>query len=151
MKWQLECGLGRRSGRLAHRVTAGVGCNLIGRPNLNWNITAGPAFQQAWFESAELGEPTERSTGAPTFGSRFECDITHPIELILEYRGQYTSKEVGETPHHSVSTLSLEVNKRFDLDVAFTWDRIANPNVGADGIQPKPDDFRLVVGLGVDF
>jgi len=113
---------------------------------LNWNITAGPAFQQAWFESAEFGGPTERSTGALTFGSRFECDITHRIELILEYRGQYTSKEVGETTHHSVSTLSLELNKRFDLDVAFTWDRIANPKVGADGVQPKPDDFRQVVG-----
>ena len=59
--------------------------------------------------------------------------------------------EVGETTHHSVSTLSLELTKRFDLDVSFIWDRITNPKVGADGVQPKPDDFRLVVGLGVDF
>ena len=31
------------------------------------------------------------------------------------------------------------------------WDRTAKPKVGVDGVQPKPDDFRLVVGLGVDF
>ena len=71
--------------------------------------------------------------------------------MILEYRGQYTSHEVGETAHHSVSTLSLELTKRFDLDVTFTWDRMGNPKVGVDGIKPKSDDFRMVLGLGVDF
>jgi hypothetical protein len=31
------------------------------------------------------------------------------------------------------------------------WDRISNPKVGSDGVQPKPDDFRLVVGVGAHF
>jgi len=138
---------------LEHRVTAGVGVgyDLISRPLMEWNITAGPAYQKAWFESAQPGEPTEKGTGALSFSSRFDWDITHRIELILEYRGQYTSREVGETTHHSVSTLSLELTKRFDLDVSFTWDRITQPKAGADGVEPQPDDFRLVVGLGVDF
>ncbi|MCW5554579.1 MAG: DUF481 domain-containing protein [Verrucomicrobiae bacterium] len=138
---------------LSHRVTGGVGVgyDLIDRPNLEWTITTGPAFQKAWFESAQPGEPTEKITGALVFGSRLDWDITRRIELILEYRGQYTSKEVGETTHHSVATLSLELTKRFDLDVSLIWDRIAQPKVGSDGVQPKQDDFRLVLGLGVDF
>jgi putative salt-induced outer membrane protein YdiY len=138
---------------LAHRLTVGVGAgyDLINRPGLEWNITAGPAFQQAWFESSEPGEPTKSGTAALMFGSRFDWDITHRIELILEYRGQYTSREVGETTHHGVATLSLELTKRFDLDVSLIWDRISNPKVGADGVEPKQDDFRLVIGLGVDF
>lgn len=138
---------------LTHRVTGGVGVgyDLIDRPNLEWTITTGPAFQKAWFESAQPGEPTEKVTGALVFGSRFDWEITRRIELILEYRGQYTSKEVGETTHHSVATLSLELTKRFDLDVSLIWDRIAQPKIGSDGVQPKPDDFRLVLGLGVDF
>ena len=138
---------------LDHRVTVslGVGYDLIDRPNLEWNITTGPAYQYAWFNSAEPGELTEKGTAALTFGSRLKWDITHRIKWLLEYRGQYTSKEVGETTHHGVSTLSLELTKRFDLDVSFVWDRISQPKVGSDGIQPKPDDFRLVVGLGVDF
>ena len=138
---------------LKMRLTGGVGVgyDLISRPNLEWNITAGPAYQYAWFESAEPGEPTEKGNAAMTYGSRFDWDITRRIELILEYRGQFTSKEVGETTHHAVSTLSLELTKRFDLDVSLTWDRISQPKVGSDGIEPKPDDFRLVLGLGVDF
>lgn len=138
---------------LEHRVTGGVGVgyDLVARPDLEWTITTGPAFQKAWFASAQPGEPTEKIAGALMFGSRFDWDITRRIELILEYRGQYTSKEAGETAHHSVATLSLELTKRFDLDVSYVWDRIAQPKVGSDGVQPMPDDFRLVVGLGVDF
>lgn len=138
---------------LAHRFTGGVGVgyDLIDRHNLEWTITTGPAYQQSWFESAQQGEPTVKGVGALVFGSRFDWDITRRIELILEYRGQYTRKEVGETAHHSVATLSLELTKRFDLDVSLIWDRIAQPKVGSDGVQPKPDDFRLVLGLGVDF
>lgn len=138
---------------LAHRLTLGVGLgyDLIARPKLNWNITTGPAYQHAWFESTQLGEPTTKGTAALTFGSRFDWEITRRIDLILEYRGQYTSRAVGETTHHSVSTLSVELTRRLDLDVSFVWDRIAQPKVGANGIQPKPDDFRLVVSLGVDY
>jgi len=138
---------------LTHRLTlgGGIGYDLIDRPNLTWNITTGPAYQHAWFESSLPGEPTQKGTAAIVFASRFEWDITHRIKTILEYRGQYTSKEVGETTHHFADTLSLELTKRFDLDVSFVWDRISNPKVGSNGIQPKPDDFRLVVGLGIDF
>jgi putative salt-induced outer membrane protein YdiY len=138
---------------LKTRLTGGVGVgyDLISRPKMEWNITSGPAYQYAWFESAEPGAPTEKGNGALTFGSRFDWDITRRIELILEYRGIYTSKEVGETTHHAVGSIELELTKRLDLNVSLTWDRISNPKVGSDGVQPQPDDFRLVVGFGVDF
>ena len=138
---------------LAHRVTAGIGAgyDLIDRPSLEWNITTGPAYQYAWFDSTEPGEPTEKGTAALTFGSRFKWNITPRIKWILQYRGQYTSKEVGETTHHTVGTLSVDLNKRLTLDLSGIWDRISDPKVGADLVRPKPDDFSLVVGLGVHF
>jgi len=73
------------------------------------------------------------------------------IGSLGQYRGQYTSKQVGETTHHAISTLSVDLNKRFTLDVSTIWDRISDPKVGAGGVKPKPDDFSLVVGLGVHF
>ncbi len=129
----------------------GLGYDVIDRPNLEWNITAGPAYQHTWFDSVQPGEAGHRGAAAFSFGSRFDWDITRRIELILEYRGQYTSREVGETFHHSVSTLSVELTKRFDLDVSFVWDRTQNPKPDSSGEVPKQDDFRLIVGLGVDF
>jgi putative salt-induced outer membrane protein YdiY len=138
---------------LEHRVTAGggAGYDLIDHPNLEWNISTGPAYQYAWFEPTQPGDAMEKGTAALVFGSRFDWDITQRIELIMEYRGQYTSREVGETTHHAVGTLSLELTKRFDLNVSLIWDRISNPKVGLDGVQPQPDDFRLVVGVGAHF
>ena len=138
---------------LTHRVTfgGGVGYDLIDRSDIEWNITSGPAYQMAWFESAEPGSPTEKGVAALTFGSRFKWDINRLIKWTLEYRGQYTSKEVGETTHHGLSKLSVDLNKQFTLDVSGIWDRITNPKVGSNGVQPEPDDFRLVVGVGVHF
>ncbi len=138
---------------LAHRVTAGggIGYDLIDRRKLEWNITTGPAYQYAWIDSSKPGEPTEKGTAALTFGSRFKWTITPRIKWTLQYRGQYTSREVGETTHHLVSTLSLDLNKRLTLDVSGIWDRISDPKIGANLVQPKPDDFSLVLGLGVHF
>ena len=138
---------------LKHRATVGVGVgyDLVVQPSVEWTVTAGPAYQYSWFESAQVGERTEKGAGALAFGTRFDWDITRKIELSLGYRGQYTSQEAGETTHHAVGTLSFDITKRFDLDISLSWDRIAKPKVGSDGVQPKPDDFRLVVGLGMDF
>jgi putative salt-induced outer membrane protein YdiY len=138
---------------LDHRLTAGlgVGYDLVDKPKLEWNITTGPAYQYAWFDSATPGEPTEKGAAALTLGTKLKWDITHRLTWRFSYRGQYTSQAVGETTHHADSTLSLEITKRSDLDVSLIWDRISQPKVGADGIEPEPDDFRLVVGLGLAF
>ncbi len=138
---------------IARRYTfgGGVGYDLINRPGLEWSVDTGPAYQTTWFDSVQPGEASQRSALAWTFGSKFEWEITQRINLILEYRGQYTSREVGETFHHSVSTLEIELTKRLDLDVSFVWDRTQNPKQESNGAVPKQDDFRLILSLGVRF
>ena len=138
---------------LDSRVTlgAGVGYDIIAKRALEWNITVGPAYQHSRFASVEPGEAETKENIAFTFGSRFDWEITSRIELILEYRGQYTNREVGETTHHSVATLELDLTKRLELDVSFIWDRVAQPKADANGIVPQPDDFRLTLSLGVNF
>jgi putative salt-induced outer membrane protein YdiY len=136
-----------------HRNTlgGGVGYDLIDRKRLEWNVSAGPAYQNTVFNSVPAGEPAERNAAALTFGSKLDWDITQRIELLLEYQGQYTSRSSGETYHHTVSTLSIDITKRFDLDISFIWDRTQNPRPNSSGVVPKKDDFRLVVGLGMRF
>ena len=138
---------------IANRFTLGVGVGyyIFDRPGLSWNVSSGPAYQKTWFESVQAGEPTESAAGALTFGSEFDWEITHRVDLILEYRGQYTRKDVGETFHHGVATLEVELTKRFDLDVSFIWDRVQNPQAESGGDVPKQDDFRLILGLGLRF
>ena len=54
---------------LAHRLTAGagIGYDLFDTPKFEWNITTGPAFQNAWFESVLPGEPDSQSAAAFVF------------------------------------------------------------------------------------
>ena len=107
--------------------------------------------QASWFESVEAGEDDSAGSAAFAFGSRFDWDLTKRIELLVEYRGQFTSREVGETTHHFVTTFEFELTKHFDLDVSLTWDRVSSPKPDENGNIPKPDDARLVFGFGLDF
>ncbi len=138
---------------VARRGTLGVGVgyDIIAQRNLEWNVSTGPAYQQTWFDSVQAGSESTRGSAALVFGSDFDWEITRRIDLILEYRGQYTKRDVGETTHHGVVKLELELTKRLDLDVSFVWDRIQNPKQESSGAVPKQDDFRLVLGLGLRF
>ncbi|MBC8002471.1 MAG: DUF481 domain-containing protein [Opitutaceae bacterium] len=138
---------------IERRATAsiGLGYDLVDRPTVEWNVTAGPAYQYTWFDSVAAGQSASQGAAALVLSSRFKWEISRRIDLILDYRGQYTSREVGESFHHWVTTLSVELTKRFDLDVSFVWDRTQNPKEQSDGTTPSQNDFRLTVGLGIDF
>jgi hypothetical protein len=132
-------------------VGGGVGYDIIDRPRLTWRVDTGPAYQTSRFDSVEPGRDDDVDAAAWLFNSSVDWELTSRIDLVLEYRGQYTRREVGETTHHGVATLELELTKVLDLDVSLIWDRISNPKLTAAGREPDPDDFRLVLSLGFDF
>jgi putative salt-induced outer membrane protein YdiY len=138
---------------LDHRLTlgAGVGYDFIKNRRVEWNVTAGPAYQRNWYTSVEPGVNDHPGALALALGSRLEIEVTKRVDFVTELRSQVTSKEVGETTHHGVVTLEFEIHKRLDLDISFIWDRVSNPKPDADGVTPLRDDFRLIVGLGIDF
>ena len=138
---------------LKHRVTVGggVGYDLIKNRRVEWNLTAGPAYQRNWYESVEAGSDEDPGAMALVLGTRLDVELTKRLDFIAELRSQITSREVGESTHHGVATLEFEIHKRLDLDVSLVWDRVSNPKPDADGVTPVKDDFRLTVGLGLDF
>jgi putative salt-induced outer membrane protein YdiY len=138
---------------IGDRVTVGVGVgyDIVNRKKVEWNVTLSPAYQETRFASYQLGEPESEHSAALAVTSYFNWEISDPIEWTLEYRGQITGKAIGETTHHAVSTVAVDITKRIDVDFSFVWDRITNPKVGADGVRPEPDDYRFVVSLAFDF
>ena len=138
---------------IAHRFTlgTGLGYDLVDRSTLDWNVSALPSFQATRFDSVQAGEAERKDAGALVLGSEFDWEISRRVDLVLEYQGQFTNSELGETLHHSVSKLEIELSKLFELDISFVWDRVGDPQANEDGITPEKDDYRLVVGFGVDF
>jgi len=128
-----------------------VGYDLIQGPKLEWNVLTGPGYQRTWFESTTEGEPDSHGSAVLVFGTTLDWELTRRVDLLVHYQGQYTRREVGETTHHGVVTLKTDITKGLDFDVSFIWDRVSQPMVEADGETPTPDDFRLVVSLGLDF
>jgi hypothetical protein len=35
--------------------------------------------------------------------------------------------------------------------IDFVWDRIQEPRPDSDGVVPEQDDYRFILGLGLDF
>jgi len=138
---------------LDHRLTlgAGMGYDLINNRHVEWNVTAGPAYQRNWYTSVQAGENNPPGAAALVLSSQLEIEVTKRLDFITEVRSQITSKQVGETTHHALATLAFEIHKRLDLDVSFIWDRVSNPRPDATGVTPVKDDFRMILGLGLDF
>ncbi|MBW2425442.1 MAG: DUF481 domain-containing protein, partial [Deltaproteobacteria bacterium] len=88
---------------------------------------------------------------ATIFTSELSLDFPRDIDLDFDYKLQLVATDLGKTSHHTAGILSFELWDPLDLDVGAYWDRIEQPEKDNDGERPKRDDFRLTVGLSLDF
>jgi putative salt-induced outer membrane protein YdiY len=138
---------------IAVRVTpgAGFGYQILDRGGLDWNVEAGGGYRITRYDSVEPGEDETNRNGAALFGTTFEMDITKDIDLKVLYRSQIGIPDTQDTNQHGELALGIELTGDFDLDIALIWDRVGDPRPDADGIVPEKDDFRLTVGVGLEF
>jgi hypothetical protein len=89
---------------------------------------------------------------AIVYSAELDFDLPGGTEWDNVYRLQLVATDYGKTSHHAESVLSFDVWGPLDLDVSGTWDRIQDPaKVDDDDDDPKRDDFRLLVGLSLEF
>jgi len=138
---------------IGDRTTLGAGLayDIVDRPSLLWTVTAGPAYQWMRFTSVQPGEPQKREGVAAGLSTRLEWDVTKDIDVDFEYKGQYASKSAGDSTHHAMVKLGIDLTKRLEVDLSLTWDRTVSPEQTAAGVEPDPDDLRLSFGLGFEF
>ena len=131
--------------------TVGAGYYLFRKPTLEWNIWAGGGYQYTRLDSAIPGDSKTSDNGAIVLSTSVDADLTSRVDLILEYQLQVIAPDIDLTNHHTEVTFEVELSSALDLDVSFIWDRIENPETESGGKTPKRNDFRLSVGLAVDF
>lgn len=130
---------------------AGAGYQIIDTSKTEWDITPGLAYQYTRYVSVEEGENIGESTPALVIGTSLDIELSKISDLIVNYRLQYGKQESGGYTHHFLTTLENEIITDLDFDISFVWDRIQNPRPNEEGIVPKKDDLRLLIGLGFDF
>jgi hypothetical protein len=138
---------------IALRATAGIGAGyyFFDTDELEWRVSAGPAYQYTQFETVEPGQADTATTPGAVLQSYFKFDITRRLTLIESITSTFTDREAGQYTHHAVSTLEFEIKHHLNLDVSFIWDYLHIPHQESDGAIPQKSDYYLTVGLGLRF
>jgi putative salt-induced outer membrane protein YdiY len=135
------------------RTTAGAGAGyqILTTTRTKWEASGGIGYQRTRFANVEEGATQDSSTGAFSGSTHFEQKWTKTVKFTYEYTFNVVNQASGRYNHHMYGLIETKWMKAIDLDVTLVWDRTQYPKPGADGTVPKPDDFRMVVSLGIDF
>ncbi len=128
-----------------------MGYTLYDTSKFEWNIAGGPAVLSTRYFSVQPGEEINVTTGAVTLGTDLDVELSNTLDFIFKYNLQASKKQAGGFTHHMIATLESELTGRLDLDVSFVWDRISQPTVDEKGNVPKPDDYRLMLGISYSY
>jgi len=138
---------------IARRLTAGFGAGytIVDTDEVEWEVVGGPAGQYTRFESVEAGQQPAHLTPAVVLSSTLDVELTKRTDLLVTYQVYLTDKESGLATHHAVTTVEVEITRALDFDVSFVWDRTEDPQTSAGGVTPLKNDYRLTLGIGVDY
>ena len=131
--------------------TIGAGYFLVRHPKIDWDVRLTTGYQHSRIDSARAGESKTSENAATVFSTTIDSELTSSVDLILEYQLQFIIPDTGRTNHHAVSRLEVELTSVIDLEGSFIWDRIEDPARDSDGTAPDTDDFRMTVGLAIEF
>lgn len=131
--------------------SVGAGYQIIDTKRTEWDVSGGPGYQETHFVSVQPPDDEETSTASLGIETNFDQDWTKDIEFKYSYSAKFTDTASGQYSHHMVMAIETEWTSVLDFDISIIWDRTEKPQQAADGTVPEQDDFRMVVGLGIEF
>ena len=134
------------------RTTAGAGAGylLLVTRSTEWEVAGGLAYQKTRFSNVETGENRGPQTGAFSGSTKYEQRFSK-AKVTYEYTFNIVNETSGRYNHHMYTLIETGWTRLLDLDVTLVWDRTQKPQPGADGVVPKPDDYRTVISVGIKF
>ena len=138
---------------LDSRTAAGaeLGYWIVDTRRTDWQVSTGLAWQQTRWVGVEAGEEIEETAAAFVGSTSFEQEWTGSIDFQLDYTFYLTQESAGRYIHHALMSIETEWTDTLDFDVSLYWDRTQVPQAEPDGTVPDQDDFRMVIGLGIEF
>jgi hypothetical protein len=130
---------------------AGLGYVLLDEDELTWEVSGGPSALNTQYISVQQGASASDTSFALMLGTIFETDITKTLEFNFQYDIKAAQKKAGGYSHHAIASFEQEITRNIDFDVSFLWDRTSYPTANANGVVPKSDDYRLMMGVNYSF
>lgn len=137
--------------RLQATPATGVGFHILDQGDLKWDVEPAIGYRYTKYDSVEADEDKTSTTFALIGRTFFETDITKNLDFSFNYSLSMGLNKPLNNIHHTVVQSTFEVSDILDLSIALTWDRQSNPQANSDGTVPKEDDFRLTLGIVLDF
>jgi putative salt-induced outer membrane protein YdiY len=129
----------------------GLGYDVIKRNRIEWEVGLGAVYQYTEFISVTEADDDTARDAAAVFSTELDLELTKDLDWDTSYELQLVVTDLGLSSHHLLSTFSFDVWGPLDLDVTFGWDRVEQPTRRDDGTIPDSDDFRMSIGLGIEF
>ena len=126
-----------------------LGYTLINNNMTEWDISAGPGYQETKFVSVQEGSNKD-SAVTLILSTKFDNELNSKVDLEGLYTLTLGDEKTGNYTHHSVFTVETELTRKLDLDVSIVWDRVRSPVADENNVVPEQDDFRFLIGLGYD-
>jgi hypothetical protein len=131
--------------------SAGAGHYIFDRADIEWKVSGLFGYQFTTYDSVGPDEDRREAQSAMIVKSEAEVELADDWDLELDYQIQKSLEAGGSTNHHAYAGLSVELNDVLDLTVGFTWERVGSPERDSAGELPENNDYRLTVGLKIDF
>lgn len=132
-----------------YRIGSGAGYFILKEADFaSWSVECGGAYGVTRFRRIQPGEARHRYETSIRAASRLEIQITENIAFKGFYESYIGAKNVKDTVHHAEAQISFKYGV-WSFDAGVIYDRIENPQRRADGTDPRRDDSKFFVGLGI--
>lgn len=128
-----------------------LGYYFIYTPKTKWDVSAGLGVRELEYISVESGQDTSNTSPALVIATLYDAELSKAVDLLVNFNFQFVDEDSGTYTHHFITTLKTDLMKDIDFDVSLIWDRIEEPRVDSDGVEPEQDDYQIVVGLTIEY
>ena len=126
---------------------AGAGYQVVQGKRAEWDIDMALVYQQTRY-TPPLGQDNAIAVKLQT---HFKMKFTDYLQLNGNYSIVADLEDTANVTQHSLVKLDVGITEHVDLNLAFVWDRVGEPQANSMGVVPKKNDFKLSFGAGLRF
>ena len=128
----------------------GVGYTLVKTKVLEWSLSGGPAVIYTNYATVENGEQSYDYSPAFEVSTSYEKELSAITDFTYNSKFTLTNTQAGSYKHHMIFLLENELLSWLDLDMTVVWDYVHTPQMDANGIIPKRNDYQFLIGFGIE-